>query len=142
MAVKFNLESSVNTIWFNLTYQSNDILNDALTETLHTEIKVLIAENLFEVCKIKGGKIVKMESHVHGNLIFEVQPNRFITVGTLLDVFVSVLKLKLIPHTPKLLFNVSIVGVNKTDAPRTNFMYVEGSETMNDNFQEKISHLF
>lgn len=139
MSVKFNCEVS-NSIWFNLTYQSNDILNKALNEKMHTEIKVLIAENIFNFCK-KKTPIKQMDSHVHGNIIFSIDEKKINDIKILFNDIVSVLREPLVNYSPKLLFNLSIVCITRND-PWINYMYIEGSETINLGFQQQIKHLF
>lgn len=114
-----------NHIWFTLTYQSNDMLNDAL----HTSIKVLIVGKLY-----KKFKVVDMNSYIHGNVIFCINPP---FTDKIFDDMVAELNESLVNYTPKLLFNLSVVGVDIQN-PRTNYMYIAGSDTLNENFHKSI----
>lgn len=138
MSIKFNCEES-KLMWFNLTYQSNDLLNDALDEKKHMTIKVFIAEKLVKLFQTNWEPIERIESHVHGNIIFAIQGT--ITLIRFNEV-VNLLRQEFIPYTPNLLFNLSIVGISKINNNWKSFMYIEGSETLNENFKNDISSFF
>jgi len=117
-----------NHVWFTLTYQSNDALNDAA----HASIKILIAEKLYNKFNI-----VDMHSYIHGNVIFSINPN---FTETIFDSIVTELNKSLVTYTPKLLFNLSIVGIDGLN-PWVNFMYINGSDTLNKNFHKSLESI-
>ncbi|MBX2950049.1 MAG: hypothetical protein KF704_12285, partial [Crocinitomicaceae bacterium] len=110
MSIKFNCEVS-KLAWFNLTYQSNDLLNDALDEKKHMTIKVFIAEKLVELFQTHWQPIERIESHVHGNIIFAIS-GPIPSNPDLFNEVVNLLRQEFIPYTPNLLFNLSIVGIS------------------------------
>lgn len=128
---QFNKKKSVH-LWWNLVYQSNVELN----EEIHNKAKILIAEIILTRCKLK---VVEIHSYIHGNLIFStsVDPRH---IDTYFNKVVEELTEPLAKHTPKLLFNISLVGVD-TSYPRTTYMYIEGDDNMDENFLKSIKHL-
>ena len=114
--------------WYSLTYQSNEILNNAV----HGKIKRIIAGYL-----VGNFNIVEIHSYIHGNIIFGITTNRPIA---LFDEIIECIIEPLVDMPPPLLF--SLVLVAKNDDAHINYMYVYGSDAMDMHFLDSISDFY
>ncbi len=114
--------------WYSLTYQSNGVVNDAM----HNQAKRAIAEIL-----IHGFEIVDIHSYIHGNIFFAVNTNAPVRK---FNEIITALRAPLVARAPSLLF--SLVLVAKTFETNINYLYVYGSDTMDQHFKDSIIDIF
>ena len=123
---QFNKEKS-DHIWFSLTYQSNNLLN----EETHNTIKALIGEELLKTELVKD-----IHSYIHGNIVFAVNSAN---AETTFDTLVGILEKPMASQSPRLLFNLSIVGISTTqNGVWKCFMHIEGKDDLDTNFRQSI----
>lgn len=114
--------------WYSLTYQSNAIIN----EGMHHQVKRFIAEIL-----IGNFAIEDIHSYIHGNIIFAI--NTQIPVQEL-DAIITGIRVPFVNNAPPLLFSLVLVAKN-TDTG-INYMYVYGSDVMDEHFRNSINDIF
>lgn len=112
--------------WYNMSYQSNNVIND----DLHGKVKQFIAKIMKDNFAIR-----EMHSYIHGEIIFRIETTD--PVNTL-DQIVQKIEKPFAEYKPnRLLYSITLAA-STADTTPMHIMYIEGDSGMNQKFLESI----
>jgi Cdc6-like AAA superfamily ATPase len=122
---QFNKKETPNR-WYNMSYQSNNVIND----DLHNKAKQFIAKIIKD-----NFTVPEMHSYIHGEIIFRIDTETPIAT---LDEMVKKIEKPFAEYKPdRLLYSITLASTTAGDSP-VQIMYVEGDSGMDQRFLESI----